>query len=57
MTQSWIIISRETGKPVFETFTRKIAARVNLEKYEVLTAKEWLVRFNKQVKANDVARA
>lgn len=46
MTQSWIIVSRETGKAVFETWSRKIADCVNTDKYEVLSAQEHLARMS-----------
>ncbi len=47
---SWIVVSRETGNPVLETFHKRTADAVNLAKYEVLTAHEWLARFNRRVK-------
>lgn len=43
---SWIIVSRMTGKPVLETFERSTAEAINKSAYEVLTASQWLVRFN-----------
>lgn len=43
---SWIIVSRETGKPVLETFNKGTAAAINQDMYEVLTALQWLCRFN-----------
>jgi hypothetical protein len=45
---SWIIIDRTTGKPVLETFERRIAEAINQERYEVLTALQWLVSLNKR---------
>lgn len=36
---SWIVVSKKDGSPV-----------MNREKYEVLTAWEWLARFNLSVK-------
>lgn len=47
---SWVIISRATGCPVFETFERRTAESVNQNAYEVLTAQQWLARFNSQVR-------
>ena len=47
---SWIIVSRETGGAVFETFNETVANAVNLDKYRVLTAYEWLAEFNRRVK-------
>lgn len=46
---SWIIVSRETGSPVLETWQESVALKVNLDRYEVLTALEWLQRFNRRV--------
>ena len=43
---SWIVVSRVTGKPVLETFSKAVAEAVNQEGYEVLTALQWLCRFN-----------
>jgi hypothetical protein len=51
MASSWIIVSRETGKPVLETYSAKVARAINTDRYEVLTALDWLRRFNSQVEA------
>lgn len=40
----FIIVSRGTTKPVFETQNRKIADLVDLDRYEVLTVAGWLER-------------
>lgn len=48
---SWIIVSRDTGKPVWETYSDKLASAVNMEKYEILTAYQWLVRLNQSIKS------
>jgi hypothetical protein len=45
-SNSWVIVCRETGKPVLETFNPKIAKAINLARYEVMTALQWLQRFN-----------
>ena len=49
LCNSWIIVSRETGKPVFETWSQHAAESVNAARYEVLTALEWLQRFNRSI--------
>lgn len=46
---SWVIVSRADGKAVFETFNRKTAERVDQERYEVLTAQQWLGRLNRPI--------
>lgn len=48
---SWIIVSRDTGASVFETFNRSTAERVNQDRYEVLTAADYLGRFNARIRA------
>lgn len=50
---SWIVVDRKTGVAAFETWTRKVAERVNLEKYEVLTAAQWLARVQAQINATE----
>jgi hypothetical protein len=50
---SFVIVHRDTGKAVIETYSLEIAAVVNTDKYEVLTALEWLQRFNRTVKILD----
>ena len=47
---SWIIVDRTNGAPVLETFSEKTAQAVNQKSYEVLTALQWLCRFNNQIK-------
>ncbi len=49
---SWVIVSRKTGKPVFETFRRSTANTINLQAYEVLPIHDWLIRFNASVVSN-----
>lgn len=44
---SWIVVDRATGHAVFETWARETAEQVNQDAYEVLTAAQWLARFNK----------
>ena len=48
---SWVVVSRDTGLPVLETFSRAVAEAVNQTRYEVLTALQWLVRFNRSVRS------
>jgi hypothetical protein len=51
---SWIVVSRETGKAVLETYSRATAKAINQEKYEVLTALQWLIRFNRSIQHGKV---
>ena len=43
---SWIVVSRATGKAVAEIFERRNVERVNLDKYEIQTAAQWLAKLN-----------
>ena len=47
---SWIVVDRTTGKPIGEFYSLAIIGRVNRARYEVLTALEWLQRFNASVR-------
>ena len=49
-SNSWIVVSRESGNPVLETFERRTAEAIDQTKYEVLTSLQWLHRFNKAVR-------
>lgn len=48
---SWIIVSRETGKPVVETWHETTAQKINTTKYQVFTAYGYLCQLNSQIKA------
>lgn len=43
---SWVIVRRDTGAAVLETFRREVAERVNVASYQVLTAADYLARLN-----------
>lgn len=47
---SWIIVNRETGGAVCELYDRARVETVNQDRFEVLTAAEYLGRLNKQLK-------
>lgn len=47
--RTWVVVDRATGKPALETSNRKLVERVNQDRYDVLTAVQWLVRFNREV--------
>ena len=47
---SWIIVDKATGKPVIELFSPANVAQVNTEKYQVYTAEECLIHFNRSVR-------
>jgi hypothetical protein len=45
---SWIVLN--AGKPMIETFERNTADQCALMGFEVVTALQWLQRFNKSVR-------
>jgi hypothetical protein len=47
-TTSWVIVSKETGTAVLETFNAKTAAAINRERYNVVPILEWLVSLNQK---------
>lgn len=49
---SWVVIDRETGEPVMETFERATADAVRKDRFEVVTANEWLQRLNRKIKGD-----
>lgn len=46
-TASWVIVYKTTGKPLLETFSRKIADAVNRQRFDVIPIAEWLASLNK----------
>ena len=50
LTNSWIVVDRASGRAVLETFSRHVAKSINLTRYEVLSAYDYLVRFNAKLK-------
>lgn len=50
-TASWVIVSRETGNAVWETFSLTLAERVNRDKYDVVPILQWLQSLNKKAEA------
>lgn len=45
-SKSWVVISKETGEAVLETFDRKVADAVNTKKYTVKPILEHLQSLN-----------
>jgi len=49
---SWVIVNKETGEPVLETYNEKMLSKLNTEKYEAIPALKYLVALNKKIKEN-----
>lgn len=45
-TESWVVVRKATSEAVLETFSRKVADAINLEKYEVVPILEWIYSLN-----------
>ena len=48
-TASWVIIDIDTNKPLFETFSKKIANSINKNKYKAIPILEYLQNFNRGI--------
>lgn len=46
-TASWVIREKATGRVLFETFNKKLAAKINTAKYEAVPILEYLQSLNK----------
>lgn len=45
-TASWVIVNKETGKPVFETFNQNTAKAINTRLYKAIPILQWLQSLN-----------
>lgn len=50
-TASWVIVDKETGKAVMETFEESTAKKVNQARYEVVPILEYLQTLNRRLKS------
>lgn len=48
---SFVIVRKEDGKAIMETFSRRVADNVNKEKYEAVPILDYLERLNAKIKA------
>lgn len=51
-SNSWIIVNKNTGEAVFETYNKKVAESINHEKYEALSSHEYLTKLSASLKQN-----
>ena len=49
-TASWVIVEKDTKKPIFETFNEKTANAINSKRYTAIPILEYLQAFNQGVK-------
>jgi len=52
MKHSYIITDKK-GNAVFETFSKKVADKVNTDKYSVQTAYDYLCALNEKIKSSN----
>jgi hypothetical protein len=50
-TASWVIVNKETKKPIFETFCIEFANTINTKKYQAIPILEYLQSLNTGSKA------
>lgn len=43
---SWVIVDRESGKPVMETYNFELCQFINLKRYRVVPIMAWLQSLN-----------
>lgn len=54
-TASWIIVRKDDGAVVFETFNPKVAAAVNTVHYRAVPVLEYLQSLNRAIKEREAA--
>lgn len=52
---TWIVVNKTDAKPVAEIFSKRIADKINREKYQVVPVLDYLSDLNRKIK-NEVAR-
>ena len=52
-TASWVIVNKETGQSVFETFDARKVAALNTEKYKAVPILEWLQHLSRTHKSQN----
>jgi hypothetical protein len=50
LCNSWIVVRKADGAAVWEIYTRAVADAINRERYDVLTAHEYLVGLNRRIR-------
>ena len=48
---SWVIIKKDTGQAVLETYQSSILNKINADKYKAVPILEYLCSLNKQVQS------
>lgn len=51
MNHTYIITDKHTNKAICEIFNKNLADKINLDKYNVQTAYDYLCAFNSKVRA------
>lgn len=47
-TASWVIVRKDSGTAIFETFDRRVAEALNRDKYEVIPIGQYLASLNRK---------
>lgn len=51
-TSSWVIIKKETGEVLLETFSAELVSKLNPEHWEAVPIMEYLGNLNKKIKSS-----
>lgn len=49
-TASWVIVNKETGVAVFETYQESVTLKLNTAKYEAIPVLNYLQQLNRSLK-------
>lgn len=49
-TASWVIVSKDTGKAVFETFEKRTVDAINTDRYAAVPILDYLVNINRIIR-------
>lgn len=48
-TASWVIVNKETGEAMFETYNQNLLHIINTEKYEIMPILKYLGALNRKI--------
>jgi hypothetical protein len=47
-TASWVIVDKQTGRAVLETFSARVVAAINTASYRAVPIGQWLASLNRR---------
>ncbi len=49
-TASWVIVRKDTGEAIFETFNEKLVSKINHQKFKAVPILDYLQELNRKTK-------